>query len=68
MYIQTLFGPEKLKKVCNTCDEEKELEEFYVIPYHDNESPKRRTQCKACWNKHNGRTHFANVAMFEVRK
>lgn len=67
MYIQTLFGPEKVKKVCNTCNKEKDIEEFYVKPHNSKESMGRRNQCKVCWNNHNGRSNFANVAMFEVK-
>lgn len=67
MFRQTIFGPEKIKKVCNTCGKEKDIEEFYSKPYYTDSDTVRRKQCKSCWNKHNGRSNFANVAMFEVK-
>lgn len=68
MIIQTLFGPEEVKKVCSTCIEEKPIEEFYTPSYvYDKDSMKRRSQCKNCWSLFNGRTKFSNVAMFEVK-
>lgn len=68
MIRHTLFGPEEIKKTCNTCKKEKPIEEFYPSSYNYGETEKRRGQCKQCWNKHNGRSNFANVARFEVRK
>lgn len=62
--VQTLFGPEEVTYKCNTCDKTLTVEHFYV----SSENPERvRTQCKYCWSKHNGRSNFSNVAMFEVR-
>lgn len=68
MIISTLFGPEKKKKVCNTCGEEKEIEEFHNLPYKKYRNDERkRNQCKKCWDKYNGRSNFANVTTFEVK-
>ena len=64
-HIQTLWGPEKIKYTCNTCNVEKEVTEFYC----DSHNPYRsRSQCKVCWNKHNGRSNFREVDSFEVKK
>ena len=62
--VYTLFGPEAIKKICNTCGEELLIKEFYCKP---NDKTKVRSQCKSCWLKYNGRSNFANVAMFEVK-
>jgi|688.fasta_scaffold45994_7 hypothetical protein len=62
--IQTLFGPEVVMKTCNTCDKDLPISNFY---YSSHTSNNVRNQCINCWKKHNGRSNFANVAMFEVR-
>jgi hypothetical protein len=49
--VQTLFGPEVAKDICNTCDEELFRHEFYA----DSVGGKYpRCQCKSCWKRFKG--------------
>jgi recombinational DNA repair protein (RecF pathway) len=68
MEMMTLFGPKPATKVCNTCGEEKEVEKFHFASSTTaRHNEQRRSQCKKCWHRHNGRSNFSNVATFEVR-
>jgi hypothetical protein len=67
MIIQTLFGPAQAKQKCDTCYQEKLIENFYLESSSKaRHNEQRRKQCIDCWAKFKGRKTFRDVSRCEV--
>ena len=58
--INTLFGEAIATQVCNTCDIEKPIFEYYV---DSKTATKPREQCKECWKQFKGNSDIGRWAL-----